>query len=120
LGFWDRLGDWQEDIGFLGCPFLNTLVEVHDPGEPARAEVVSFIGEVESFFATTARAAGLPRSGELGHVLRVITMGALMAVRMERSRAPIDVGRATAFDLLASWTGATRHEMRQRFRREPR
>jgi AcrR family transcriptional regulator len=110
LDIWPLVGGWQERNGAEGCPYLNTLVELRDPDKEAYAEVVSFVGEVQSWFTRTAAEAGLRDPDALGERLRVLMMGALMAVRFEGSGQPLDVARSMAIDLLAGWTGRTAAE----------
>jgi AcrR family transcriptional regulator len=99
--FWDVLADWLEHNDFVGCPFLNTLVEIRDPNTPARREVESFVREVEDYLRGTAAAAGLEDPAELGRRLRYIAMASFVGTRLERSRAPIETARALAIELLA-------------------
>jgi AcrR family transcriptional regulator len=109
--FWDRLGDWAEATGFLGCPYLKALAEIEERSHPAVLEVDAFVGEVDRYFTRTAAAAGFPRPAEIGTRLRLLTMGALMAIVLERSRAPMERARDIAIGLLASWSGVSRAEM---------
>jgi AcrR family transcriptional regulator len=114
VGFWDVLGDWLEQRDFVGCPFLNTLVEIRDPEATARREVESYMGEVEDFLCRTAEAARLTDPAEFARRMRYITMGLFMGVRIERSRAPIETGRASAVALLAIWLETTPEEVEKR------
>ena len=109
--FWDRLGDWAATEGYLGCPYLKTLAEVEDPSHAARLEVAAFIHEVDDFFTRTATACGFQRPRELGLRLRLLTMGALTAIVIDRSREPLDRARDATVHLLASWQGMSRSEM---------
>jgi AcrR family transcriptional regulator len=115
--FWDVLGDWLERNDFVGCPFLNTLVEIRDPDAPARREVDSFVMEVEDYLRRTAAAAGLDGPAELGRRLRYIAMAAFMGTRLERSRAPIETARVSAVELLAVRLGSTPQEVEERVAR---
>ena len=108
--FWDRLGDWAEREGFLGCPYLKTLAEVEEPSHVARHEVEAFVHEVDDFFTGTAAACGLRDPRELGLRLRLLAMGALTAIVVERSREPLDRARDVTVLVLASWQGMTRSE----------
>ncbi|MEA2438436.1 MAG: hypothetical protein QOF65_2992 [Thermoleophilaceae bacterium] len=99
--FWDVVGEWIEQRDFVGCPFINTLVEVRDQDDPARAEVRSFVEEVETYLARTAREAGVPTPEEFARQMRYVAMGFFTAVRLERSRASIDTARAATIGLLA-------------------
>jgi AcrR family transcriptional regulator len=111
LEFWDRLGDWAEKEGHLGCPYLKALAEIDKPDHVARLEVDAFVQEVDDFFTRTADAGGFPRPRELGIRLRLLTMGVLTAIVVERSRAPMDRARDVTVHLLASWRGVTRSEL---------
>ncbi len=109
--FWDRLGDWVEREGYLGCPYLKTLAEIEEPRHVARLQVDAFVHEVDDYFTRTAAACGFERPEELGLRLRLLTMGSLMAIVLERSRDPMDRARDLTIHLLASWRGITRSEM---------
>ena len=111
VAFWDRLGDWAEAEGYLGCPYLKTLAEVEEPFHVARLEVAAFVREVDDFFTRTATACGFQRPRELGLRLRLLTMGALTAIVVERSREPLDRARDVTVHLLASWQGMSRSGM---------
>jgi AcrR family transcriptional regulator len=112
LVFWDVLGDWLEEHRYIGCPFLNTLVEVRDEDAPARREVEAYVNEVEAFLAATSAAAGLPDAAELGRQMRYVAMGMFMGVRVERSRAPIETARASVIQLIALRLGTTPDDVR--------
>jgi AcrR family transcriptional regulator len=112
--FWDVLGDWLEQHGFEGCPFINTLMELRDPNAPARREVESFVLEIQDWFGRTAAAAGLPQPAELARGLRFLAMGLFVEVRLEPSRAAVDTARRAAVDLLATWLEATPQEIETR------
>jgi AcrR family transcriptional regulator len=111
VDFWDRLGDWAEREGYLGCPYLKTLAEIEEPSHVARLEVDAFVQEVEDFFTRNATACGFQRPSEIGLRLRLLTMGALMAIVVERSREPMNRARDVTVHFLASWQGMTRSEM---------
>ncbi|MDP9329068.1 MAG: TetR/AcrR family transcriptional regulator [Actinomycetota bacterium] len=109
--FWDRLGDWAEREHYLGCPYLKALVEIDEPSHPARLEVAAFVHDVDGYFARLTAAAGFQQSEEIAIRLRLLAMGALMAILLDPSRAPIDRARESTIALLASWRGITRSEM---------
>jgi AcrR family transcriptional regulator len=114
VDFWDRLGDWAERVGYLGCPYLKALAEIDEPSHAARLEIEAFIHEVDEFFTRTAAACGFERPKEIGLRLRLLTMGALTAIVVERSRDPLNRARDITVHLLASWQGMTTSQM-QRF-----
>ncbi len=111
LEFWDRLGDWAENEGHLGCPYLKALAEIEEPDHVARLEVDAFVQEVDDYFTRTAEAAGFPHPRELGIRLRLLTMGVLTAIVVERSRLPMERARDITISLLASMKGITESEM---------
>jgi AcrR family transcriptional regulator len=110
--FWDVLGEWMEEHSFLGCPYIMALIEIRDPDHPARREVRSYVDEVESYLARTAKEAKLPEPEELGRRLRVIAMGACTAFVHEGSRAPATSARETTIELLAGHLGITSSALR--------
>lgn len=107
LSFWDAVDAWERARGYPGCPFLNTLVEIRDRDHPALALIASFIAEVDHFFITNARDAGVPDAAEIGVQLRTLAMGTFMAMRLQRSSEPAKRARAAAVSLLAERLGTT-------------
>jgi AcrR family transcriptional regulator len=107
LSFWDAVDAWERKRGYPGCPFLNTLVEIRDRHHPARAQIASFIAEVDDFFITNAREAGVPDAAGIGKQLRTLAMGTFMAMRLQRSSEPAKRARAAAVSLLAQQLGTT-------------
>jgi AcrR family transcriptional regulator len=117
--FWEVLGDWLEQHGFIGCPFLNTLAEIRDPSAAAWREVASYVKEVEDHFHRTAAAAGLADPAEFARRMRYISMASFMGAPLERSRAPLETARASAIELLAIWLASTPQEVEERIARPP-
>ena len=107
LSFWDAVDEWERKRGYPGCAFLNTLVEIRDRHHPARAVIASFIAEVDEFFITNARDAGVPDPAEIGRQLRTLAMGTFMAMRLQRSSEAARRARAAAVSLLAQQLGTT-------------
>jgi AcrR family transcriptional regulator len=101
--FWDALADWCERHAFSGCPYLNSLVEIGETDHPAREQVASFVREVERFFEQMARAGGLSTPLDWALRQRTLAMGSLIAIKLERSRAPMERARAMTADLLVTW-----------------
>jgi AcrR family transcriptional regulator len=114
VAFWDKLGDWLEQRDFIGCPYLNSLVEIRDPNAAARREIQSYVQEVEDNFSRMAQAAGLSDPAGLARRLRYLAMGMFMAIRLERSRAPIDTARISTIELLAQWLHTTPEKIENR------
>jgi AcrR family transcriptional regulator len=104
LEFWDVLADWCEGNGFSGCPYLNCLIEIADTDHPARAQIESFVREVEQFFEQTARAGGLATPLDWAVRQRTLAMGTFISIELERSRAPMERARAMTADLLVTWS----------------
>jgi AcrR family transcriptional regulator len=104
LEFWDVLAVWSEAHGFAGCPYMNCLIEIGVTDHPARPQIESFVHEVEKFFERTARAGGLSRPLDWALRERTLTMGALIAIMLERSRAPMERGRGMTADLMTTWS----------------
>ena len=89
------------------------MAEIEEPFHPARAEIEGFVHEVDGFFSRTAAAAGFGDPEDIGVRLRLLAMGALTAIVLERTRDPMDRARDVTVDLLASWRGLPRSEMEQ-------
>jgi hypothetical protein len=90
------------------------LVEIRDPDTAARREIETYVKEVEDYFGRTAESAGLAAPAELARRLRYLTMGVFIAIRLERSRAPIETARVSTIELLAHSFDTTPEDVERR------
>lgn len=103
LDVFDVLAERLEETGFRGCAFLNTLVEVPDPGEPAHREAVEQKDDQRGLFAQCLAAHGYADpDGDLARQLLLLYDGAAVAGLREKSPRPAFDARAMAELLLAA------------------
>ena len=103
LDLFDVLAERLEETAFRGCAFLNTLVEIPDPADPAHREAVEQKDDQQEFFARCLAAHGFADDdGALARRLLMLYDGASVAGLRERSPRPAFDARAVAEVLLAA------------------
>lgn len=102
LDVFDELAERLERTGYRGCSFLNTLVELPDPADPAHQVAVAQKERMRAFFADLLAEHGYADDdGALARRLLMLYDGASVTGVRERSpRAAFDA-RAVAELLLA-------------------
>jgi len=104
--FFDAVAEWLEAGDFRGCPYLNTSVELTDPGHPARVVVTEYLGEIEDYLSGVAARAGYRDPRQLGAELQTLVAGSIVLGVARRSTTPAIMARDAAVALLAE---AERH-----------
>ena len=103
LDLFDVLAERLEETAFRGCAFLNTLVEIPDPADPAHREAVEQKDDQHEFFARCLAAHRFADDdGALARRLLMLYDGASVAGLRERSPRPAFDARAVAEVLLAA------------------
>ncbi|MDG4787577.1 TetR/AcrR family transcriptional regulator [Micromonospora sp. WMMD1102] len=106
LGVFSRLDEMSGSPGFPGCPFLNTAVELRDPGHPASVVARDHKQRLSDFFAEQARLAGARDPETLAKQLTVVYDGSVG--RAVTQGAGLDgLARLTASALLDAQLGTT-------------
>lgn len=82
-----RLEEQAGTESFHGCPFVNTAIELHDPGHPAATVALSFKADLEVYFLTHAKALGVADPEFLAAQLTMLFDGS--AVRAVMRDAPL-------------------------------
>jgi AcrR family transcriptional regulator len=103
LDVFDVLAQRLEETGYRGCAFLNTMVEIPDPANPAHREAVEHKEEVRAYFAELLAAHGY-RDDEHEVSRRLLMLydgGSVTGLRERSPRAAADA-RAVAEVLLAN------------------
>ena len=98
--FFEVVGEWLESEDFVGCPYLNTAVEIVDPAHPARQVVRDHLSEVEAFLREALTAAGHPDAESLALELQALLAGGISLSVARRSTAPVLAARDAAVRLL--------------------
>lgn len=103
LDTFDVLAERLEETAFRGCAFLNTLVEIPDPAEPAHREAVEQKDDQRAFFAQCLAAHGYADDdGAVARQLLMLYDGASVAGLREKSPRPAFDARSVAELLLAA------------------
>lgn len=99
LAMFDGLADRMAASGYRGCASINTMVEISDPGDPARKVAVE---HKQAMIRELRRLLGAPPDAELPEQLLLLFDGALVSSLRERSPAPALRARKIAQALLAT------------------
>lgn len=103
LDVFDVLAERLEETGYRGCAFLNALVEIPDPDEPAHREAVEQKDDQRAFFAELLAAHGYADDdGSLARRLLMLHDGASVAGLREKSPRAANDARGIAEVLLAA------------------
>lgn len=79
LAIFDALDDWFRRKDYEGCFFVNTLLEVHDPGTPVGAASVERLLNVRAFVRRLAETAGLSEPDDFAREWHVLLLGAIVS-----------------------------------------
>jgi AcrR family transcriptional regulator len=79
LAVFDLLDNWFRTPEFEGCPFLSTLLEVHDGSPAVRAACARHLDAVQQVLARHAAAYGCLTPTETARQLHLLTIGAIVA-----------------------------------------
>jgi hypothetical protein len=97
----EAVADWLDAEGFRGCPYLNTAVELPDPGHPARPVIRRYLEEIETHLTELLEAAGLAHPGLVAAELQVLLAGAISLAVARRTSAFALSAREAAVRLVA-------------------
>jgi AcrR family transcriptional regulator len=100
--FFDALADWLEAGDYRGSAYLNTAIELGDPGHPAMEVVRSYVDEVRQYLAEIVEAAGYREPAAVAAELQTMVAGAITLGVALRSGAPAVAAREAASTLLAN------------------
>ncbi len=103
LAVFDVLAERLDETGYRGCAFLNTMVEIPDPANPAHREAVEHKEELRAYFGELLAAHGYADADhELSRRLLMLYDGASVTGLRERSPRAAADARAVAEILLAN------------------
>ena len=100
--FFEAVAEWLEADDFVGCPYLNTSVEIPDVGHPAADVIREALEEIGSYLQGAVARTGHPDSVRLGQELHALVAGAIALGAANRSTAPTFAARDAASRLLAT------------------
>jgi AcrR family transcriptional regulator len=98
----DAVAEWLEAEDFLGCPYLNTAVEISDPGHPAAEAIRDYLAEIGAYLEAAVAAAGHRDATRLGRELHVLLAGSISLGVANRTTAHVYAARGAALALLGA------------------
>jgi AcrR family transcriptional regulator len=96
----EAVAEWLEGGDFIGCPYLNTSVEVSDPGHPAADAVRDYLAEVGAYLEERVAAAGHDDAPRLGRELHTLLAGSISLGVANRTSSFVMAARDAAVELL--------------------
>jgi AcrR family transcriptional regulator len=112
--FFDAVSDWLEADDFVGCPYLNTAIELAGENRPAARVAREHIAEIGRFLERQVRAAGRSNADELGRELHALLAGAISLAVVTRSTESVRAARDAATRLLDAGSGRASARRRSR------
>ena len=82
LAVFDGLDRWTASDAFRGCPFVNTVTELTDPGHPARRVARDYKMRLRDYFADQAERGGAEDPQRLADQLIVVFNGVIVQAVM--------------------------------------
>ena len=98
--FFDGVAEWLEADDFVGCPYLNTSVEISDPGHPAAGVVHDTIAEIGAYLEERVAAVGHEDAARLGKELHTLLAGSISLGVANRTSSFVVRARDAAMQLL--------------------
>jgi AcrR family transcriptional regulator len=98
--FFEGVADWLEADDFIGCPYLNTSVEISDPAHPAAMAVREHLAEIGAYLEERVAAAGHADPAGLARELHALLAGAIALGVANRTRSYAIAARDAAMELL--------------------
>jgi AcrR family transcriptional regulator len=92
--------EWLEADDFIGCPYLNTALEISDPSHPASQPIGEYLAEIERYLAERAAATGHPDSARVGRQLHALLAGSISLAVANRTTTHALAARDAAVRLL--------------------
>lgn len=107
LAIFDALGEWFASPDFRGCAFINTAIEIADPGHPAHRAALEHKRQLQAFMADLAREAGAREedADALSRRLMLLVEGAIVTALVGTDRAAAQEARKAAAVLIDTLLG---------------
>jgi AcrR family transcriptional regulator len=104
----EAVAEWLESGDFVGCPYLNTAIEVsgttHPGGEPSR----NYLAEIGQYLTEKVADAGHSDAARLGPEIHALLAGSISLGVANRSSAHVLAARDAAMHLMAGAPGGRR------------
>jgi AcrR family transcriptional regulator len=97
----ESVAEWLETGDFVGCPYLNTSVEISDPAHPATDAVRDYLAEIGSYLEERVAASGHADAARLGRELHTLLAGSIALGVANRTSSFVIAARDAAVQLLA-------------------
>jgi len=94
------VADWLEADDFIGCPYLNTSVEISDPAHPAAKAVREHLAEIGAYLEERVAKAGHADAARLARELHAMLAGAIALGVANRTRSYAVAARDAAMEVL--------------------
>jgi hypothetical protein len=96
----EAVAEWLEADDFIGCPYLNTSLEISNPNHPASRQIGDYLAEIGSYLEEQAAAAGRLDSARVGRELHVLLAGSISLAVANRTTTHAHAARDAAMRLL--------------------
>lgn len=96
----DAIADWLEGGDFVGCAYLNTSVEISDPGHPASGLVRAYLAEIGAYLEACVAATGHEDAAGLAQEVHALLAGAIALGVANRTSSFVMAARDAAVQLL--------------------
>jgi AcrR family transcriptional regulator len=106
----EAVADWLEADDYLGCPYLNTSIEISDPAHPATQAIQDYLAEIGRYLEDHVAAAGQPDAAGVSRELHAMMAGAISLGAVERTGAYALAARDAATRLLGGQQPSRRLE----------
>jgi hypothetical protein len=97
----EAVADWLETEDFVGCPYLNTAVEISDPAHPATIAIRDYLAEIGAYLDEHVAATGHADASRLGRELHVLLAGSISLGVANRTSSFVIAAREAAVQLLS-------------------
>ena len=96
----EGVAEWLEASDFVGCPYLNTSVEISDAGHAASRIIRGYLGEIGAYLEELVAATGHPEAPRLGRQLHALMAGSIALAAANRTTAYAFAARDAALQLI--------------------
>jgi AcrR family transcriptional regulator len=98
----EAVAEWLEAGDFVGCPYLNTAIEVSGTTHPAAEPSRSYLAEIGQYLTEKLAEAGHPDAARLGPEVHALLAGSISLGVANRSTAHVLAARDAAMQLIGS------------------
>jgi AcrR family transcriptional regulator len=96
----EAVAEWLQTDDFVGCPYLNTSVEISNPAHPATQPIRDYLAEIGRYLEARVAAAGHRDAARVGRELHALLAGSIALAVANRTNAFALAARDAAIQLL--------------------